>query len=99
IGQTPGTGSPLTRYDAAVSAGRIALLPSEEQYRMGEVARGLRLFDGIQADERQVWGRLRALQAGSDALSAGDRTWLRMALQDASELNYRAKLAVRQQLP
>jgi hypothetical protein len=99
VAQTPAVDIKLTRYDAAQAAGRLALLPSEEQFRMGAVANGLRGFDSIQRDEGEVWGRLRALQAGSDALSIGDRPLLRIALQDASTLDYRAKLSARQQLP
>ena len=66
---------------------------------MGTVASGLSDYDGIQVEERQVWGRLRAHQSGALALSTSDRPLLRIALQDASTLDYRAKLAVRGQLP
>jgi hypothetical protein len=99
VAQTPGIDIALTRYDAAEAAGRLALLSSEEQFRMGAVAAGLRGFDEIQNEEQRVWGRLRALQAGADALSIGDRPMLRLALQDASTLDYQQKLAIRQQLP
>ena len=50
-------------------------------------------------DERESWGRLRALQAGPDALSATDRSTLRVALQDASTLDYEAKINSHQVLP
>src|SRR5256885_4151684 len=99
VAQTPGIDIALTRYDAAQAAGRLALLPGEEQFRMGAVASGLRAFDGVQTQEQQVWGRLRALQAGADALSPSDRPMLRIALQDASTLDYQQKLAIRQLLP
>ena len=99
VAQAPSDGISLTRYDAAQSAGRIALLPSEEQYRMGAVAEGLREFERVEADESQLWGRLRALQAGPEGLLSGDRVLLRNDLQDASTLNYRAKLAIVYQLP
>ena len=99
IGAAPGTPITLTRYDAAVSAGRMANLGSDEQYRLGAVATGLRTFLEIESNERQAWGRLRALQAGSSALSTLDRAQLRLALQDASTLDYEARLSIEQQLP
>jgi hypothetical protein len=99
VSQTPVIEIALTRYDAAVSAGRMALLPSEEQYRMGAIAEGIRRFHQIQMEERLSWGRLRALQAGADALSSSDRGLLRAALQDASTWDYEAKINSHQVLP
>jgi hypothetical protein len=99
VAQTPVIEVALTRYDAALSAGRMALLSSEQQYRIGALAAGLRRFHEIQMAERESWGRLRALQAGPDALSPNDRTTLRTALQDASTLDYEAKINSHQVLP
>jgi hypothetical protein len=86
------------RFDAAQSAGRLALMPSEEQYRLGLVVGNLRSFQDIQSKEIEAWGILRMLQTGSDALSASDRTEIRVALQEASTLNYLAKIRVGQTL-
>lgn len=86
------------RFDAAESAGRLALLPSEEQYRMGLVVGNLRNFGEIQAKEIETWGTLRMLQSGPEALSASDRTAVRLALQSASTLNYLANIRVGQTL-
>ena len=86
------------RFDAAQSAGRLALLSSEEQYRLGLVVGNLRSFQEIQSKEIETWGTLRMLQTGADALSAGDRTESRVALQEASTLNYLAKIKVGQTL-
>lgn len=86
------------RFDAAESAGRLALLSSEEQYRMGQVVGNLRDFGQIQSKEIETWGTLRMLQSGADALSASDRTAVRVALQNASTLNYLAKVRVGQTL-
>ena len=86
------------RFDAAQSAGRLALLPSEEQYRLGLVVGNLRSFQDIQSKEIETWGTLRMLQSGADALSASDRTEIRVALQEASTLNYLAKIRVGQTL-
>lgn len=99
VAQAPTIDVTLARYDAALSAGRIALLPSEEQYRIGAVASMIREFEAMQREQQLVWGRLRALQMGPDALTSSDRTMLLTALQEASTLNYRAKLHVRQALP
>lgn len=98
VAQSPVLDIALTRYDAAVSAGRLSLLPSAQQHRFGAIATNLQRFDQLQNDERLVWGRLRALQAGPAALSATDRTMLRAALQDASTLDYEAKISVLQLL-
>ena len=87
------------RFDAAQSAGRLALLSSEEQYRFGLVVGSLRNFRDIQVRETQAWSTLRMLQSGPDALSASDRTAVRVALQDASTLNHFAKVDVGQTLP
>lgn len=89
----------LARYEAALSSGHIALLPSEEQYRLGSITAQIRDFERIQEQQQLVWGRLRALQAGSKSLTPSDRTMLLTALQEASTLNYLAKLNVRQALP
>jgi hypothetical protein len=99
VAQAPSFDLAVPRYEAAVSAGRLILLPSPEQYRMGAIAAGFKEFARIQNDERAVWGRLRALQMGADALSASDRTMILQALQDAATLDYQARIAVRQQLP
>lgn len=86
------------RFDAAQSAGRLALLSSEEQYRLGLVVGNLRSFQDIQSKEIETWGTLRMLQTGADALSISDRTAIRLALQEASTLNYLAKIRVGQTL-
>lgn len=99
VAQAPLADVGLPRYEAAVSAGKLTLLPSTEQYRLGAIADGFTEFDTIQKEESYVWGRLRALQMGADALSTSDRTMILQALQEAATLDYRARSAVRQQLP
>ena len=86
------------RFDAAESAGRLALLPSEEQYQMGQVVGNLRNFGEIQSKEIETWGTLRMLQSGAEALSESDRAQVRIALQRASTLNYLANIRVGQTL-
>ena len=99
VSQTPVIEIELSRYDAAQSAGRLALLTGDDQYRMGVIAGRLRKFNEWQMAERVPWGRLRALQFGADALSVEDRASIRSALQDASTFDYEAKLNVTQALP
>ena len=89
----------LSRYDAALSAGRLALLSGEEQYRMGAVAARIRRYNEWQFADRVPWGRLRALQFGAAALSAEDRATIRSALQDASTLDYELKVNTAEALP
>lgn len=86
------------RFDAANSAGRLALLSSEEQYQIGQIVGGLRSFRDLQFMEAQDWSTLRMLQSGADALSTSDRTEIRVALQRASTANYFAKISVGQTL-
>ena len=87
------------RFEAAQSAGRLALLPSEEQYRFGLVVESLKTFRDIQKRETDAWSTLRMLQSGPEVLSASDRTAVRVALQDASTLNHFAQISVGQTLP
>ena len=87
------------RFEAAQSAGRLALLPSEEQYRFGLVVGSLRTFRDIQRRETDAWSTLRMLQSGPEVLSASDRTAVRVALQDASTLNHFAQISVGQTIP
>jgi hypothetical protein len=99
VSQAPWLTMNNLRVDAAQSAGRLTLFSDEEQYRFGLVGGSIRNFREIQDQEIQEWSRLRMLQSGPDALSASDRTAIRLALQDASVLNYRAKIVVSQALP
>jgi hypothetical protein len=99
VAQAPRSDVIVSRYDAAASAGRLALLNPEEQLRIGLIVNRLRGFNALQARETEVWATLRMLQSGSDVLSETDRSTLRLALQEASVLHYRAKLAARQVLP
>jgi hypothetical protein len=99
VSQSPVIEVELSRYDAALSAGRLALLSGEEQYRMGAIANRIRRFNELQFAERLPWARLRMLQYGPGALSAEDRATVRTALQDASVSDYEARLAAAQTLP
>lgn len=99
VAQAPVIEIELGRYDAALSAGRLALLSGEEQYRMGAVVNRIRRFEEWQFAERLPWGKLRALQFGKATLSAQDQAAIRMALQDASSMNYEIKVNLAQTLP
>src|SRR3954452_16424800 len=98
VSQSPPIEIELSRYDAALSAGRLALLSGEEQYRMGAVAARIRKFNEWQFAERVPWGRLRALQFGAAALSGQDQATIRSALQDAATFDYETKLTISQGL-
>ena len=52
VSQSPPIEIELSRYDAALSAGRLALLSGDEQYRMGAVAARIRRFNDWQFQER-----------------------------------------------
>ena len=81
VAQAPRMGLSTIRFDAAQSAGRLALLPSEEQFRIGSVVNGLAEFQKVQEQEIQAWSKLRALQAGAAALSPSDRSMIRMGFR------------------
>jgi len=98
VSQATWFGVGTQRFDAAQSAGRLALLSSEEQYRFGTIHDGLVAFRQIQLRETDAWSTLRMLQSGADTLSVSDRTAIRVALQDASTLNYLVKIRVGQTL-
>jgi hypothetical protein len=96
IGAVPMFGVSLARYDAANAAGRLAPLSSDEQYGLGVLAFGLKTFADLQSKEAEQWARLRMLRSGAAALSETDRANIRVALQEAQLLDYRAKLSARQ---
>ena len=99
VAQAPRLTINLPRYEAALDAGNIALLPREEQYRIGNIIAGLTDFQKLQDEENETWPTLRMLQDGADSLSSTDRTAVRLALQRAAALDYQARLAIRQNLP
>ena len=99
VAQAPRLTTSFPRYQAALDAGNLALLPREEQYRIGNVIAGLTEFQKIQEDENDTWPTLRMLQEGAGSLSSTDRTAVRLALQRAAALDYRARLLIRQILP
>ncbi len=99
VAQAPRLTIGLPRYQAALDAGNIALLSREEQYRLGTVIAGLVEFQNVQNEENETWPTLRMLQDGASALSSTDRTAVRVALQRAAALDYRARLLIRQNLP
>jgi hypothetical protein len=99
IAQAPRLPLGFARFDAASAAGRLALLPREEQYQVGTVVEGLRQFETTQDAEFLAWAKLRSLEAGADVLSPGERSMIRAALQEAAYHNYNAKLTSRQLLP
>jgi hypothetical protein len=99
VAQAPGLPINMPHYDAAHSAGRLALLPRDEQFHIGRTIDDLRNFQQIQESETEAWPDLRQLQSGAEALSVTDRTVIRQALQRAAYLDYRVRLAIRQSLP
>lgn len=99
VSQSPMILIELSRYDAAQTAGRLALLSGDEQYRMGAIVARLRKFNEWQTAERVPWGRLRALQFGAASLSKNDQSDIRSALQDASTFDYMAKVNFTEALP
>ena len=99
VALAPRMGVSLPRYDAALAAGRVALLPTTEQFQFGSMANWLRDFQEIQEQEQVAWAKLRLLQAGPEALSQTDRTLIREALQDAANQHYGARITIRQMLP
>ncbi|WP_308517305.1 hypothetical protein [Sphingomonas flavescens] len=99
VAQAPVIEVETSRYDSANSAGRLALLSGDEQYRAGALVNRIRQFNEWQFKERLLWGRLRGLQQGPQALSVTDKSELRTALQDASATDYEIRVVTAQTLP
>jgi hypothetical protein len=99
VAQSPSFEGDFSRYEAAIAAGRIALLSNEEQARLGLIVANLRKFEAIQETEAGTWSTLRLLQMGPEVLTPTDRTMIWQALQTASTLDYDARLRIRQLLP
>lgn len=99
VAQAPRLDVPLPHYETAESSGHLALLPREEQYRIGDIVEGLRDFDKTERAETDAWATLRMVQSGAVALSVNDRTIIREALQRAANLDYTMRLQQHQLLP
>ena len=87
IGSSPRQGLEFVRYDAAQSAGRLALLPSDEQDRVGALADALKNWQSLGRQEGLPWARLQILMSGAASLTQTDRTLVRDALQSAEFLD------------
>ena len=92
VSQSPPIEIELSRYDAALSAGRLALLSGDEQYRMGAVAARIRKFNEWQfAGARAVGAAARAAVRRGGLVGRRPRA-IRNALQDASTFDYETKV-------
>jgi hypothetical protein len=99
IGSPPMARILFVRYEAAQSAGRLALLPAEEQARIGTIVQVLKRFDEVEYDAIAAWARLRILQSGANSLSASDRTMIREAFQRAAEDDFMLRVTENQAIP
>lgn len=79
------------RYEAAQAAGRLPLLSSDEQYRMGHVTQGMKHLEDEAQQEGLPWARLQILRSGAASLGPTDRTLVRDALQIAEFLDHRVR--------
>ena len=81
-----------SRWNAATSGVRTALLSASQQAQYGDVYDGLKTFDGAQAIEQIAWAHLRVLETlpSIDPLS---RSSLVQALHEARYANFRIKVA------
>ncbi len=81
-----------SRWAAATSGARTALLSPDEQAGYAEVYSGMRAFDEAQRIEQFAWARLRSLET-LPALDVDSRGRLVEALQDARYANFRIRVA------
>lgn len=81
-----------SRWNAATSGARTALLSASQQAQYGDVYDGFKIFDSAQAIEQLAWAHLRALETlpNIDPLS---RSNLVQALHEARYANFRIKVA------
>ncbi len=98
VAQAPRFGPDFPQYEAAVAAGQMTLLPSDQQSSVGALVSNLRVFDTFQKQEMEPWSKLRLLQEGPKVLTSTDRTMLWEALQAAATLDYQERLRISQTL-
>lgn len=81
-----------SRWNAATSGARTALLSASEQASYGEIYDGLKVFAAAEDVEQLAWARLRTLETLS-SVDAGSRWSLIAALHEARYANFRIKVA------
>ena len=81
-----------SRWIAATSGARTALLSNSEQAHYSDVYDGLKAFDQAEIVEQLAWARLRTLETLPN-IDAGSRWGLTEALHQARYANFRIKIA------
>lgn len=81
-----------SRWNAATSGARTALLSASQQAEYGDVYDGLKTFDGAQAIEQLAWAHLRVLET-LPSIDPISRSNLVQALHEARYANFRIKVA------
>lgn len=84
-----------SRWEAATSGARTALLAPREQARFGDVYDGFRVFEAAQTVEQLAWARLRTLET-LPRVDDASRWALVAALHEARYANFRIKVAMAQ---
>lgn len=81
-----------SRWNAATSGARTALLSASEQASYGEIYDGLNVFAAAENVEQLAWAHLRTLET-LPSVDAGSRWGLIEALHEARYANFRIKVA------
>lgn len=88
---------PTTRLDAAVSGGRVSLLPQDEQAEYGRDYRSFQTFTQLIDRERPAWAKLQILEEAPPFSPPLDAE-LRMARQEAKYDRARAAQSAKEAL-
>ena len=99
VSTAPGIRIVSVRFDAAASAGRLSLLPSEEQFRIGRLIKGMQAATDAEDREGPAWAQLRLLENGPAILTASDRTQILVAFQNAAYDDYTVRDLLSQIIP
>jgi len=83
IGPSPVGDTPRTRYEAASSAGRLALLDPDDQRTIANFYTDFVEFDEAERQQSAAFAQLRSLTTMRSAIPDADRARLRGALQEA----------------
>lgn len=86
IGRPPRYAVETARWDAASQSGRVSLLPSTAQSRLGFLYTTLRYEYGLNNDEQQTWSKLDGL-VGLDRLTADGKLAIKGEIEQARFYN------------
>lgn len=83
------------RWEAASQAGRVSLLPTAEQSNFSDIYGSFKTIGQTEADEQQLWARLRSLE-GQKQISDATAATMRSNLSEARYADWIIRILVLQ---